>query len=241
MLIILKKSVWSVGGGLSRDSLDLDSYWLRTDLTRVHVQKVSEELVVSVSWRIIIIKPPSLTFWNKRSNKNITGQCWYVEKNDFFFPRLYVWWQSSHAVYTSGLCCRTYLNRNVLCRWTLLCNPHTVSAPVPSWGIKDPRMRCDCKTTTNSFTSEFGIICIYIFVDLSHAVFPMKLNLNQYLQIQAIERSLGIIHCSFLQSLPSLRVESVAGVLWLDSGNRLSLHVDWVGANPWRVHLSQVF
>lgn len=106
-------------------------------------------------------------------------------------------------MYTSGLCCSTYLNRNVLCRWTSLCNLHTVSPPVPSWGIKDPRMRCDCKTTTNSITSEFGIICIFIFVDLSDAAFPMKPDLNQYLQLQAIERSLEIIHCSFLQSLTS--------------------------------------
>lgn len=67
--ILLKKSTWSVGGGLSRDSLDLDCYWLRTDLTRVHVQKDTEELVVSTSWRVIVIKPPSLTFWSRRRNK----------------------------------------------------------------------------------------------------------------------------------------------------------------------------
>lgn len=86
MLILLKKSVWTVGGGLSRDSLDLDSYWLRTDLTRVHVQKVTEELVVPISWRIIMIKPPSLTFWNRGRNKKMLA----CGKTNAFFSRLCV-------------------------------------------------------------------------------------------------------------------------------------------------------
>lgn len=230
MSILLQKSIWSVWGGLSRDCLDLDSYWLRTDLTRVHVQKVTEELIVSIFWRIIIIKPPSLTFWDRRRNTNITGQFLFL--SIFFFTFVCLMTIEAFSIY---LCWSTYLNRNDLYRWTLLCNLHTVSAPVPSWGIKDPLMRWDCKITTNSIRSEFcSIICVSIFLLLSDAAatISQETTCNHYLfQLPAISDV----------KVPLLRVESVPAVLWLESRNRPSLHVHRVGANPWRMHRSQVF
>lgn len=114
-------------------------------------------------------------------------------------------------VHICFLCCSTYLNRSVLCRWTLLCNLHTVSAPALSWGIKDPLMRCNCKITINSITSEFNTRVKFVFFSSYFCFFPMlhqifhikQNNLNQYFQYQGIEQSLFTIHCSVLLSVMS--------------------------------------
>lgn len=76
------------------------------------------------------------------------------------------------------------MNRSVLCRWTLLCNLHTVSVPALSWGIKDLLMRCNCQISINSITSE-----------LNPFVF--------YLSTSPITRSRTVLHCSFLLSVMS--------------------------------------
>lgn len=151
------------------------------------------------------------------------------------------------------LCCSTYLNRSVLCRWTLLCNLHTVSAPALSWGIKDPLMRCNCKVTINSITSEFNtrvefVFFFFIFLFLSNASSDISHKTKSFKSIFPISRYRTVLIYNALQ-LPAisdvkvhlLHVESVSGVLRLDSGNGPSLHVHGVGANPRHMHPCQVF
>lgn len=57
-----------VGGGFPRDGLDLDGYRLRADFSRVFASEVTEDLKVSVSSRVIIIKPARPTFYKKEES-----------------------------------------------------------------------------------------------------------------------------------------------------------------------------